>query len=82
MLTKIVHAIPACYPYHRSSVVILHEATSALDMPTEAKLLEVLRSLVGQLTIAIAAHLLSAVVNCDQLIDLAEEIPAVWEIGG
>jgi ATP-binding cassette subfamily C protein len=63
--------------YHRPSVLIMDEATSALDLATEAKLLEALRSLEGKLTMVVAAHRLSAVANCDQLIDLGDEIPAV-----
>jgi ABC-type multidrug transport system fused ATPase/permease subunit len=63
--------------YHRPSLLILDEATSALDVATEAKLLEALRSLTGKLTMVVAAHRLSAVANCDQVVDLASEIPAV-----
>ncbi len=63
--------------YHRPSLLILDEATSALDVATEAKLLEALRSLAGKLTMVVAAHRLSAVANCDQLVDLANKIPAV-----
>ena len=62
--------------YHRPSLLILDEATSALDVATEAKLLEALRRVAGKLTMVVAAHRLSAVANCDQLIDLASEIPA------
>src|SRR5262249_62380996 len=60
--------------YHRPSLLILDEATSALDVATEAKLLDALRSLSGKLTMVVAAHRLSAVANCDQLIDLAADI--------
>jgi ABC-type multidrug transport system fused ATPase/permease subunit len=60
--------------YHRPSVLIMDEATSALDLATEAKLLEALCSLEGKLTMVVAAHRLSAVANCDQLIDLGKEI--------
>jgi ABC-type multidrug transport system fused ATPase/permease subunit len=63
--------------YHRPSLLILDEATSALDVATEAKLLDALRSLTGKLTMVIAAHRFSAVANCDQLIDLTNEIPSV-----
>ena len=63
--------------YHRPSLLILDEATSALDVATEARLLEALRALAGKLTMVVAAHRLSAVANCDQLVDLANEIPAV-----
>ena len=63
--------------YHCPSLLILDEATSALDVATEAKLLEALRGLAGKLTIVVAAHRLSAVANCDQLIDLGEMAGAV-----
>lgn len=59
--------------YHRPSVLVLDEATSALDVATEAKLLEALRSLGGKLTMVVAAHRLSAVANCDQVLDLTSE---------
>jgi ABC-type multidrug transport system fused ATPase/permease subunit len=59
--------------YHRPSVLILDEATSALDMATEAKLLDALRSLADKVTIVVAAHRLSTVTGCDQLIDLRDE---------
>jgi len=65
--------------YHRPSLLVLDEATSALDVATEAKLLDALRGLAGKLTMVVAAHRLSAVANCDQLVDLANEIPAVVE---
>jgi len=58
--------------YHRPSLLILDEATSALDLATEAKLLEALRGLAGIITMVVAAHRLSAVANCDQLVDLGE----------
>jgi ATP-binding cassette, subfamily B, bacterial PglK len=63
--------------YHRPSLLLLDEATSSLDIATEAKLLEALRQLSGKLTIVTVAHRLSTVANCDQLLDLANEIPAV-----
>jgi ATP-binding cassette subfamily C protein len=63
--------------YHCPSVLILDEATSALDVATEARLLEALRGLEGKLTMVVAAHRLSAVANCDQIIDLAGETSAV-----
>ena len=63
--------------YRRPSLLILDEATSALDVATEAKLLNALRSLSGKLTMIVAAHRLSAVANCEQVIDLGNKIPAV-----
>jgi ATP-binding cassette, subfamily B, bacterial PglK len=62
--------------YRRRSLLILDEATSALDVATEAKLLNALRSLSGKLTMIVAAHRLSTVANCDQVIDLSNKIPA------
>jgi ATP-binding cassette, subfamily B, bacterial PglK len=58
--------------YHRPSLLILDEATSALDIATEAKLLEALRGLAGKITMVVAAHRLSAVEKCDQLVNLSE----------
>ena len=66
--------------YHHPTLLILDEATSALDMATEAKLLEALRSLAGKLTMVVAAHRLSAVANCDQLIDLRRATAVVAEV--
>jgi ATP-binding cassette subfamily C protein len=63
--------------YHRPSLLILDEATSALDVATEAKLLEALRSLAGKLTMIVAAHRLSAVADCDQLVELGSEISTI-----
>ncbi len=63
--------------YHCPSVLILDEATSGLDVATEAKLLEALHGLAGKLTMVVAAHRLTAVASCDQLIDLGNQIPAV-----
>jgi ATP-binding cassette, subfamily B, bacterial PglK len=65
--------------YHRPSLLILDKATSALDVSTEAKLLEALRNLEGKLTMVVAAHRLSAVANCDQIIDLSNKTIALSE---
>jgi ATP-binding cassette, subfamily B, bacterial PglK len=63
--------------YRRPALLILDEATSALDIQTEAKLLGALRELSGMLTMIIAAHRLSAVADCDEVIDLGQETSAV-----
>ena len=63
--------------YRRPSLLILDEATSALDLGTETKLLEALRGLNGTLTMVVAAHRLSAVADCQQVIDLGKETSAV-----
>jgi ATP-binding cassette, subfamily B, bacterial PglK len=66
--------------YHRPSLLLLDEATSALDIATEAKLIEALRNLSGRMTIVIVAHRLSALADCDKLVDLRNETAAVAEI--
>src|SRR5438552_7467368 len=63
--------------YHRPSLLVLDEATSALDIVTEAKLIKALRKLSGKLTIVMVAHRLSALANCDKLLDLGNEATAV-----
>src|SRR5437867_1547144 len=65
--------------YHRPSLVLLDEATSALDIATEAKLLEAFRALAGKLTIVMVAHRLSALANCDKLLDLRKMRVALLE---
>ena len=65
--------------YHRFSLVLLDEATSALDIATEAKLLEALRALAGKRTIVMVAHRLSALANCDRLVDLSKMRVAMLE---
>jgi ATP-binding cassette, subfamily B, bacterial PglK len=65
--------------YHRPSVLVLDEATSALDIATEAKLLEALGALAGKLTIVMVAHRLSALANCDKLVELSKKRVALLE---
>ena len=65
--------------YHRPSLLVLDEATSALDIATEAKLLEALRALAEKLTIVMVAHRLSALANCDKLLDLSKMRVALLE---
>jgi ATP-binding cassette, subfamily B, bacterial PglK len=59
--------------YHRPSLLLLDEATGALDIATEAKLIEALRNLSGKLTVVTVAHRLSTVAGSDKLIDLGPE---------
>jgi ATP-binding cassette, subfamily B, bacterial PglK len=56
--------------YHRPSVLIFDEGTSALDNTTEAELMSSLERLRGQHTILMIAHRLSTVQNCDRVVYL------------
>jgi ABC-type multidrug transport system fused ATPase/permease subunit len=57
----------------------LDEATSSLDIATEAKLIEALRGLSGKLTIVTVAHRFSALAGCDKLVDLSNKTAVVVE---
>jgi ABC-type multidrug transport system fused ATPase/permease subunit len=74
---RFVHNVSDLIRRYGPSLLILDETTRALDMATEAKLPDVLRGLMGRFTMVVATHRLSAVANCCQLIDLANEIFAV-----
>jgi ABC-type multidrug transport system fused ATPase/permease subunit len=56
--------------YHRPKVLILDEATSAIDVDTEHAVMDTVRQLQGSLTIIIIAHRLSTLEGCDQIIRL------------
>ena len=51
--------------YHRPEILVLDEATAALDNDTEAAVMSAIDSLHGQVTLIIVAHRLSTVRNCD-----------------
>ena len=55
-----------------SPIMILDDATSALDMDTEYHLLKNLRAMQGTRTLFIIAHRISAVKNADQILFLEE----------
>lgn len=58
--------------YHNPELLILDEATSALDNQTEAKLIEAINELQGEMTIIMIAHRLSTIHRCEQVLDLGE----------
>lgn len=58
--------------YNRPEILILDEATAALDNETEAAVMESIDALQGQITMIIVAHRLTTIRNCDR----------IYEIGG
>ncbi len=53
--------------YHDPDVLIMDEATNALDSVTEAAVLETMRRLARQKTLIVIAHRLSTVRECDRI---------------
>ena len=56
--------------HKRASVLVLDEATAALDNATEQAVMEAIEGLSRDLTIVMIAHRLSTVYSCDQVIRL------------
>jgi len=56
--------------YHNPEVLVLDEATSSLDVNTEADVMEAVNALHGEKTIIIIAHRMSTVERCDLLFRL------------
>lgn len=56
--------------YRDASVLIMDEATNALDKLTESGLMTTLAKLRGQRTVILIAHRLSALQHCDQIIEM------------
>ena len=53
--------------YRHPSVLVLDEATAALDGETEAGVVDAVEALAGELTVIIVAHRLSTIRRCDQI---------------
>ena len=53
--------------YHNPSILVLDEATSSLDTPTEHGVMQAVQALQGSKTVVIVAHRLSTVEYCDRL---------------
>lgn len=58
--------------YKRAQVLVLDEATAALDNDTEQAVMEAVEGLSRELTIVMIAHRLSTVQRCDRLIHLEQ----------
>jgi ATP-binding cassette, subfamily B, bacterial PglK len=56
--------------YHEPDLLVLDEATAALDLQTEQEFNAAIQALHGQLTLIVIAHRLSTVKICDRLIFL------------
>jgi ATP-binding cassette subfamily C protein len=54
--------------YHDPEVLVLDEATAALDTATEAAMADALRALRGDKTVLLIAHRLSTVRDCDRIV--------------
>lgn len=53
--------------YGRPSVLVLDEATAALDVETEAAVVEAVGALTGKLSLIVVAHRLSTIRRCDRV---------------
>jgi ABC-type multidrug transport system fused ATPase/permease subunit len=53
--------------YHNPDILVMDEATAALDNATEREFIEALEAMSGKKTIIMIAHRLSTVKNCDRL---------------
>jgi ATP-binding cassette subfamily B protein len=58
--------------YKKSEIIIFDEATSALDEVTEARIMQSIYALSGNITILIVAHRVSTLKNCTQIVELKD----------
>ena len=56
--------------YHEPSILVLDEASSALDYDTESNLMNAINLLQGRTTMLIVTHRISTVQNCDKIIEI------------
>ena len=60
--------------YNDPSVLVLDEASSALDTNTETALMEEIYAMQGQRTLIIIAHRLSTIEKCDRILRLEKGV--------
>ena len=60
--------------YYEPEILILDEATAALDNETETAVLESIESLQGSVTIIIVAHRLTTIRNCDKIFEITNGV--------
>lgn len=58
--------------YNRPKILILDEATAALDNETETAVMESIDALQGQITMVIVAHRLTTIRNCDKIYEIRD----------
>lgn len=58
--------------YNKPEILILDEATAALDNETETAVMESIDALQGQITMIIVAHRLTTIRNCDQIYEIRD----------
>ena len=58
--------------YNRPEILVLDEATAALDNETEAAVMESIDALQGQITMIIVAHRLTTIRNCDRIYEIKD----------
>jgi ATP-binding cassette subfamily C protein len=66
--------------YHRPEVLVLDEATAALDNRTELYLSEAVQKLSGAMTLVIVAHRLNTIRHCNRVVVMQDG--AIVDIGG
>lgn len=59
--------------YSEPQILVLDEATAALDNDTEKAIMESIDGLKGKITMIIIAHRLSTIVNCDHIYEVADK---------
>lgn len=58
--------------YNKPEILVLDEATAALDNETEHAVMEAINVLYGKLTLIIVAHRLTTIRNCDKIYEIKD----------
>lgn len=58
--------------YNKPEILVLDEATAALDNETETAVMESIDALQGQITMIIVAHRLTTIRNCDRIYEIKD----------